>query len=243
MSSKQLGGTRRKATKAKRGPRGNPEATRNAILEAALHEFATEGPSGARTDHITRAAGVNKALLYYYYRDKETLYGAVLDEVFGKLAATIHAVLDRDLPPREKILAAAAAHFDFVAQSPLYPRLVQREMMRAGRAGSPHIRRLVKDFMKPMQRRWIELLEAGMRSGEFRKVDPHNFVLSMVALNVFYFSSAPVVAEITHADPLSPAMIAARRSAVLDLLAAGLFREQRESASAPHPKNARGKTR
>jgi hypothetical protein len=137
----------------------------------------------------------------------------------------------------------AAAHFDFVAQSPLYPRLVQREMMRAGRAGSPHIRRLVQNFMKPMQQRWIALLQAGMRSGEFRKVDPHNFVLSIVALNVFYFSSAPVVAEITHADPLSPAMVASRRRAVLDLVAAALFREQRKRDSAPHSRNARGKKR
>jgi len=234
--------TRSKAVKAKRGTRGNPEATRNAILEAALHEFATEGPSGARTDHITRAAGVNKALLYYYYQDKETLYGAVLDQVFGKLATTLSAVLDLDLPPREKILALAGAHFDFVAHSPVYPRLVQREMMRAGRAGSPHIRRLVGQFMKPVQQRWIALLEQGMRSGEFRQVDPQNFVLSMVALNVFYFSSAPVVAEITHMDPLSAAMVAKRRRAVLDLLAAALFHRQPGSDSAPHHKHARGKT-
>src|SRR3954469_2641431 len=231
-----------KKTPPRRGPRGNPDATRNAILEAALHEFAAEGPPGARTDHITRAAGVNKALLYYYYHDKETLYGAVLDQVFGKLAATLSEVLTRHLPRREKILAIAAAHFDFVAHSPVYPRLVQREMMRAGRAGSPHIRRLVEKFMKPVQQRWIGLLEEGIRSGEFREVDSHNFVLSIVALNVFYFSSAPVVAEITNTDPLSPAMVAKRRRAVLDLLAAGLFREQRSSDSGPHHKNARGKS-
>src|SRR2546423_1022423 len=183
-------------TKTKPGPRGNPEVTRAAILEAALQEFATEGLAGARTDHIARAAGVNKALLYYYFEDKETLYGAALDHVFGALATTINAVLERDLPPRKKVLAAAGAHFDFVAHSPIYPRLVQRGMMRAGRAGSPHIRRLVESFMRPMQQRWMALLEAGMSSGEFREVDPQNFVLSMVAMNVFYFSSAPVIAEI-----------------------------------------------
>ena len=228
--------------KSKPGPRGNPEATRGAILAAALNEFATEGLAGARTDHIARAAGVNKALLYYYYQDKETLYGAVLDGVFGKLAATIQEVLDRDLPSREKVLAGAGAHFDFVARSPAYPRLVQREMMRAGRAGSPHIRRLVENFMKPMQRRWMALLEAGMRSGEFRQVDAPNFILSMVAMNVFYFSSAPVVAEISGMDPLAPLMVAQRRRAVLDLLAAGLFREP-QGESGPDPKHPRGKTR
>jgi len=63
-----------------------------------------------------------------------------------------------------------------------------------------------------------------------------------VALNVFYFSSAPVVAEITHMDPLSAAMVAKRRRAVLDLLAAALFHRQPGSDSAPHHKHARGKT-
>ena len=48
-------------------------------------EFSREGVAGARTDAIARAAGVNKALLYYYFKDKETLYGAVLDQVFGGL--------------------------------------------------------------------------------------------------------------------------------------------------------------
>jgi TetR/AcrR family transcriptional regulator len=230
-------------TKTKPGPRGNPEVTRAAILEAALSEFATEGLAGARTDHIARAAGVNKALLYYYFEDKETLYGAALDHVFGSLAAAINEVLEREMPPREKVLAAAAAHFDFVAHSPIYPRLVQREMMRAGRAGSPHIRRLVDSFMRPMMGRWLSVLETGIRSGEFREVDPQNFILSMVAMNVFYFSSAPVVAEIMRTDPLAPEIVARGRRAVLDLLAAALFCEPGSSVLAPNPTNARGKQR
>jgi TetR/AcrR family transcriptional regulator len=220
--------TRLKATakKSKPGPRGNPEATKNAILDAALAEFAAEGAAGARTDAIACAAGVNKALLYYYYEDKETLYGAVLDHVFSRVSAAIDGALSLELPPREKILAVAGAHFDVISQSPAFPRLVQREMMRAGRAGSPHLTRLAQSYMKPGQLRIAGLLQQGIASGDFRPVDPLHFVLSMVALNVFYFSSAPVVAYITQTDPLSPEMIARRRKAVLDLLAAGLFTER-----------------
>ena len=47
--------------------------------------FRREGMAGARTDAIARAGGVNKALLYYYFKDKESLYGAVLDHAFGGL--------------------------------------------------------------------------------------------------------------------------------------------------------------
>ena len=65
------------------GSRGRPEESRAAILKAAVAEFSREGPAGARTDAIARAAKVNKALLYYYFKDKESLHGAVLDQVFG----------------------------------------------------------------------------------------------------------------------------------------------------------------
>ena len=78
-------------SKPRLGSRGRPEESRAAILQAAVPEFSREGVAGARTDAIARAAGVNKALLYYYFKDKETLYGAVLDHVFGGLKQSIQA--------------------------------------------------------------------------------------------------------------------------------------------------------
>ena len=71
------------------GSRGQPEESRAAILQAAAQEFAEHGIAGARTDAIAREARVNKALLYYYFKDKETLYGAVLDEAFSGLKTTV----------------------------------------------------------------------------------------------------------------------------------------------------------
>lgn len=211
--------TSRKAAKARR----LPDQARQAILQAAILEFAQEGMAGARMDHVARAAHVNKALLYYYFKNKEQLHGAVLDQVFSGLAERINQVLDRDLPLREKVLAYAAAHFDYIASSPLYPRVVQREMMRAGRGGSPHIRRIVERYLRPILGRLAELLHAGMESGAFRRVDAMHFVFSIVAMNVFYFSSAPVLALMRPGDPLAPEAVAARKAAVLDLVAAALF--------------------
>src|SRR5436309_14614572 len=100
------------------GSRGQPEESRAAILQAAAQEFAEHGIAGARTDEIARQAGVNKALLYYYFKDKETLYGAVLDEAFSGLMNTVFQVLDSHLPAREMMLAYVGADFDFVASYP-----------------------------------------------------------------------------------------------------------------------------
>jgi TetR/AcrR family transcriptional regulator len=209
--------------KSRLGSRGRPEQSRAAILEAGVREFAREGVAGARTDAIARAAKVNKALLYYYFKDKEALYGAVLDQVFGGLIACVGEVLSRDLPPREKIMAYAGAHFDYVASHPLYPRIVQGEMMGAGRGRATHLQRIVKKYFRPLFGCLAEVLRQGQASGEFRAVDALQFVPSMIAIIVFYFTSAPVMRVMSGKDPLSPARIAARRAAVLDFISSALF--------------------
>jgi TetR/AcrR family transcriptional regulator len=193
-------------------------------LQAAVREFAQEGIAGARTDAIARAAKVNKALLYYYFKDKEALYGAVLDQVFAGLIACVGEVLSRDLPPRKKIIAYAGAHFDYIASHPLYPRIVQGEMMGAGRGRATHLERIVKKYFRPLFGRVADVLKTGQATGEFRQVDPLHFVPSMIAVIVFYFTSAPVMRLMSGKDPMSPERVAARRAAVLDLISAALFR-------------------
>src|ERR1039457_2984647 len=195
------------------GSRGQPEESRAAILQAAAQEFSELGIAGARTDAIAREAHVNKALLYYYFTDKETLYGAVLDAAFSGMKANVFQVLDSDLPPREKIMAYVGAYFDFIASNQVYPKLMQREMMRAREGHSVHIDRLVKTYFQPIYRRVGELLHKGIAEGKFRQVDPAHFVPSMVAMIVFYFSSAPVMKRIVHFNPLTPQRIAERRGA------------------------------
>src|SRR5260370_16189001 len=93
--------------------------TRSAILGAAMHEFAEEGIAGARMEAIAAAAGVNKALLHYYFHDKERLYGEALDHVFATLFQRMDEAHDRDLPSQAEIMAYAAAHFDFITPSPI----------------------------------------------------------------------------------------------------------------------------
>ena len=205
------------------GSRGQPEESRAAILAAAAYEFAEHGIAGARTDTIAHEARVNKALLYYYFKDKETLYGAVLDDAFSGLKRTVFQVLDSDLPPREKILAYAGAYFDFIASNQLYPRLMQREMMRAREGQSPHIEKVIKKYIQPIFLRVSEVLRQGISEGHFRPINPAHFVQSIVAMIVFYFSSAPMMQKIVGFNPLTPERVAERRASVLDFISAALF--------------------
>lgn len=213
----------------RRRPRGRPEQTRTAILDAAILEFAREGLAGARTDAIARAARVNKALLYYYFADKEALYAAVLDHVFTGLRERILAVLDRDLPPGEQILAWAGTHFDYIASNAIFPRVVMQEMARIKAGGSPHMKHLVESYFRPVSQRLYAVMQRGIDSGEFRRVDPMHFIFSAVAMIVFYFSSSALIHVLRGVDPLAPEQVAARRAAVLDTIRAALFAQREPS--------------
>ena len=214
------------------GTRGQPEESRAAILQAAAHEFAQHGIAGARTDAIAREAQVNKALLYYYFEDKETLYGAVLDNAFSGLKNTVFQVLDGPLLPRDKVLAYVGAYFDFIASNQLYPRLMQREMMRAREGESRHFDKMAKMYIQPIFVRVSQVLQEGIARGDFRPVKPEHFVPSMVAMIVFYFSSAPMMQKIVGFNPLTPQRIAERRAAVLDFISAALFQPQHATQGA-----------
>ena len=213
----------RHALQRRMGSRGQPEESRAAILQAAANEFAQHGIAGARTDAIAREARVNKALLYYYFKDKETLYGAVLDDAFAGLKNAVFRALDSNVAPREKMLAYVGAYFDFIASNQLYPRLMQREMMRAREGQSQHIDKVIKSYIQPIFAKVSEVMRQGIAGGDFRPVNPAHFVPSMVAMIVFYFSSAPMMQKIVGFNPLTPERIAERRAAVLDFISAALF--------------------
>ncbi len=211
------------ASKSRLGTRAQPEQSRGAILKAAVAEFAREGVAGARTDAIARSAGVNKALLYYYFKDKENLYQAVLDEVFRGVRIAIQNALSQDLPPRERLKAYVGAHFDYIASNPLYPRIVHAEFLRASRSPSG-IQRIAKEYFRPIFTQLAALLEEGIGAGQFRQVNIVHFIPSMVSVIVFYFiTAAPIMHVVIGANALSSELIAERRAAVLDFITAALF--------------------
>src|SRR3984885_7062394 len=206
------------------GTRGRPEESRAAILAAAVAEFAEHGIAGARTDAIAQAAHVNKALLYYYFEDKDALYEAVLDHVFSGLRARVMPVLESKLPPRQKMLEYIGAYFDYIAANPRYPRVVQAEWMRSGAKGNVRMQRVARVYFLPIFAKLVDVLKEGVKTGEFRPVNPIDFLPSVVGVIIFYFGSAPLMKTMLKIDPLSPERIRERREFVLNFITAALFK-------------------
>lgn len=224
LSSKRRSGRGPRRSAPRLGTRGQPAESRATILKAAVAEFSEHGIAGARTDAIARAAHVNKALLYYYFQDKDALYEAVLDYVFSGLRERVVPVLESDLPPRAKMLEYIGAYFDYIAMNPGFPRVVQAEWMRSGAKGSLHMQRIAKRYFRPIFGKLAGVLREGVEAGEFRPVNPMDFLPSVAAIIVFYFGAAPVMKTLMKIDPLSPQRIRERRAFVLDFISAALFR-------------------
>jgi TetR/AcrR family transcriptional regulator len=200
------------------------DQTRARILEAAIRQFAENGLSGARTDQIAEAAGVNKALLYYYFDSKEKLYRAALERLSEQVRESNLQVLRSECSPGERVVRVALAHFDRVVSQQPFQKLMQQEMMRLHKGeGGGAMPILVKQTFAPMLVRYQELVCEGVAAGELIDVDWMQIHLATLGANVMYFVSAPVWRMAEMGEPLDATALANRRKRMVEFLGQTLF--------------------
>ena len=204
--------------------------SRERILQAAIREFSEHGLAGARTSAIAAAARVNKALLYYYFRDKEALYAAAIGEVASKVAGDALAVLDLDCSPGERLLRLVLQHFDRIFSRDGFQALLQQEMVRFRRGQSNAMRIIAEKAFGPTWDRSLRLVADGIRSGELCNVDPMQMMYTAFGANVFFFLSSPMVRLVANFDPLDPAAVADRRTAAIEYLGQTIFTDRKRGA-------------
>src|SRR5689334_16815459 len=104
-TARRGGATARGASARRAGSPRDPERTRQALLDAALTEFAEKGLAGARVSEIARRAGVNKQLISYHFDGKQGLYDALAE----RWLASEREFADPDLPLGELVAGYARA--------------------------------------------------------------------------------------------------------------------------------------
>ena len=170
-------------------------------------------------DEIARVAGVNKALPYYYFRNKEELHRFVLETMIAQISSQMRSPQVLAMDPPDRVRALVNTTFDFVLRNPAYPRLIQREMMAARR----NLHWMVVAHHRPLHRRAVEAIREGISRGQFRPVDPDQMVFTIFGMIMYYFATGPLASQIWNRDVWNPRNVAQRRRAVLDFLEHGLF--------------------
>ncbi|HVB98055.1 MAG TPA: TetR/AcrR family transcriptional regulator [Candidatus Dormibacteraeota bacterium] len=197
--------------------------TAGRILAAAEESFAAHGLAGARTERIAAHAGVNKAMLYYYFGSKQNLYRAVLRHLLDQLGHMAAPGQPAPASPRERLVAFVEGYFDFLASHPNYLRLIQREVMES----KGEIDWIMREYYRPLLDRLIGLIESGIRRGELRRVDPQQAAFSIMGTTASYFAAATIWSRYFGRPLLGPAALETRREALLDFVGYGLFRPAR----------------
>ncbi len=205
--------------------------TRQRILDSALSEFAANGLAGARTESIAASAGVNKALLYYYFDSKEKLYAAALEMIAARIRDnTIAVFLRQDASAGERVLRSALNHFDRILSQQEFQSLMQQEMMRMHKGESGAMPVLVKKVFEPVLIMYRSMVREGIASGELIDADWMQIQLASLGANVFYFVSSPVWRMVLDTDPLTKEALASRRKILLEFLGQALFQDRQHGA-------------
>jgi TetR/AcrR family transcriptional regulator len=207
------------------------EATRHRIVAAAIREFSARGMAGARTETIAQAAGVNKALLFYYFKSKQGLYAAAFEQVSDQVTLRSMAVLDAEASAGERLLRAALEHFDRILTQPELQRLMEQEMVRFRRGESQLLTRMAEHAYRPIIRRLREVIEEGVRRGELCHADWLQVLCASLGANLFYFLSAPMMRLAVPFAPFVKAALKRRRKAAIQFLGQALFVDRKHGAA------------
>src|SRR5690606_33154726 len=158
------------------------EDTRDAILQAAELRFAAKGFYPTRLEDIADDVGITRTAVIYHFKDKETLYNAVLENLFSQLDRVISEALGAEVPFLQKIEGAVTAWVQFAGGRPTLMRLFMREV-----AGSEDgLREEVSRFVDPMFGRLIATLEEGKRQNLCRAVDAVQFWSILAGATMFF---------------------------------------------------------
>lgn len=174
-------------------------STEAKILWAAQQEFLEKGFAGARTASIAQRAGINKALLHYYFRNKETLFEEVFSLISRQLIPEIKAIVTSEAPILDKIDRFIHSYIDFARQNPDMPLFVVTELRNNPDSKLLEILQKKQEDFVYIQQFMIQIAMA-TGSGEIRPVQPFHILLNILSMCVFPFMARPMAMRVMRLD-------------------------------------------
>lgn len=176
--------------------RKKDENTEEQILEAAKNVFQTKGMDGARMQEIADKAGINKAMLHYYYRNKQLLFESVFTNAFAMLAPQLNIILNDDSSIEDKVKNFTTNYISFVIKHPYLPNFIIQELNR-----NP-------DFLQKIQEnsallnisKFKERVNLEINEGILKPISGEQLFINILALNIFPFVAKPLIKAFTKAD-------------------------------------------
>ena len=178
--------------------------TEQRILDAAHAVFLRRGTAGARMQEIADEAGVNKALLHYYFRSKSRLADAVFGRVVGQLLPPVLEILGSDLEIEDKVRRVVALELEHLARNPYAPAYVVSELIQHPERVRQFIKTItgidVGRVAPPVRDTLDRQLRARARAGTLRPIPAEQFVVNLLGLCLFPFIARPMISAALQMD-------------------------------------------
>lgn len=164
--------------------------TEEKIKEAARTVFHKKGYAATRTRDIAEEAGINLALLNYYFRSKEKLFNIIILETISGFMNNITIVLnDENSSLEKKIELIASNYIDFVLKDPNIPIFMLSEM----RNNADGLLERLPVLQPIMKSNFFLQHQQYVAEGKITEPNPFHFLINLLALTVFPFIASPLL--------------------------------------------------
>lgn len=164
--------------------------TESTILEVARKHFVQNGYAGARTQEIADEAGINKAMVHYYFRTKEKLYQEVVVHTLNQLIPKIAKAMESDGTFEQRLEKIVATYIDVLTEQPDIPFFIMSELSQKRERFVEELKKRSSNF--PSIYSFIAQMMEDMEAGKIRAMPPHHLLLNIISMTVFPFMAKPV---------------------------------------------------
>lgn len=180
------------------GKQKKDQSTEQRILLAAKTVFIHKGMAGARMQDIADEAGINKAMLHYYFRSKEKLFEVIFREVISKFLPRINAIIAMESSLFEKIKFFCQEYITVLSENPYIPLFIIDEANK-----QPHeFLGTMMGNQKPDLSILIAQIEEEVKKGIINPISPAQLLLNMMSLCIFPFLGRPIWNFLSGMDQL-----------------------------------------
>jgi len=161
--------------------------TEQKILDAARKVFIAKGMAGARMQDIADEAGINKAMLHYYFRSKEKLFETIFKELSIEFLPRVNAIFESDLSLFEKIEVFCSEYISRMMENPFIPLFIVNEINK-----QPEI--FLKKMWggkRPQIGKFLQQIESEIQKGAIERIHPAQLMLNMVSMCVVCIRYGP----------------------------------------------------
>ena len=186
-------------------PAGHADSqTEQRILDAAHVVFLSRGTAGARMQDIAAQAGVNQALLHYYFRSKARLSEAVFRRAAQQLFPRVIEVMASEAELEDKVRRVVQLELDHLSQSPYLPGYIISELAHHAERAPQLISTLVGMTPEAVGPKIAAALrrqiDARVRAGTMRPISPEQFMVNLISLCIFPFAARPMIMALFGMD-------------------------------------------